>query len=1141
MHWFHSGGRLALAALICLTAFFSSTTSFAQNAPATGRVDLPRYPSISPDGSQVAFSWRGDLWRASALGGEAVRLTTHPGDDLRSAWSPDGSLIAFESTRDGYQNLYLMNADGANVRQVTRTDRPCALSGFGADEQGAPVLLFSSALEGDAYRGVRPYMVSTSGGELRRLHDAFGDEPAMAPGSSRILFTRGGNAWNRRHKRGPDTRDVWTYDRADGTFIPLTFWAGNDGQAKWIGENELLFLSDRELDCVNLYRMTIGEGGLRTTERLTSFTTHDVQSFDASLDGATVVLHIWDTLYRLDRDVPNAGPSVLNLHAATDDRRSNELIDASREVGEAALSPDGQVLAVVAYGEVYVRNVDDKSPSLRITNSPARKREIAWSPDGVKLYFVSDEPGHDNIYAATVALTREEVKKALRDLSEPPRDEEAPATGQDADEGEDPEADKPDEDDEEEDKAEEKSDEKAKPDKDDKPAASRWHQPVRFEIHPVVTSAFDDRRPTPSPDGTKLLFRRGRGNLMLLDLTTGAEHLLRAGWDARIDWTWSADSRWIAFSQSDDNFNSDILIVPADRSSPPVNLSRHPDNDRRPSFSADGRILCFLSERTADTYDVYTVYLDKSLESLTPRELDDYYKKAADAAKKRKPLTEVKDKADADKADPAKLDLDDAYLRLRRITRMPTSDRDAIIAPGGERIVFTNGGDLYTVKWDGSEPTRLAPSADLQHLTLPGDKVVAVRGGRAMTIALDGGKTENIDISGEIRVELAAQAAQKFLEAARTLGQQFYHPTMKGLDWEALTASYLELARRTRTADEFNDVANRLLGELNGSHLGVRSPDERGEAVQSYGYLGIRDRRVPDGYEVLHVVPESPADRGEMALKTGDVITHIQFEPFGETDTVRSMLRGRVGEETILTVRRVVSDQPTTLHLLLTPTTFANFLNLRYQEWQMDSARRVHELSNGKLGYLHIRAMNEPSLEEFERDLFAATEGKEGLIIDVRNNGGGWITDRLLTSIMAQRHAYTVPRGGDPTRTDAYPRDRLYIQRYIFPINTLCNEKSFSNAEIFSHAFKTLGRGTLVGAQTNGGVISTGGFTLIDGTTVRLPFRGWFLPDGTDMENHGATPDILIPQTPWAESRDEDEQLKAAVEDLLSRLSEPRP
>jgi tricorn protease len=180
--------------------------------------------------------------------------------------------------------------------------------------------------------------------------------------------------------------------------------------------------------------------------------------------------------------------------------------------------------------------------------------------------------------------------------------------------------------------------------------------------------------------------------------------------------------------------------------------------------------------------------------------------------------------------------------------------------------------------------------------------------------------------------------------------------------------------------------------------------------------------------------------------------------------------------------------------------------------------------------------MGQASLDEFERDLHAVADGRDGLIVDVRNNGGGWTADRLLASIMVQQHAYTVPRDSDPAVRTGYPQDRLFIQRYVLPMNMLCNEKSFSNAEIISHAFKNLNRGTLVGEQTYGGVISTGSSSLIDGTSIRLPFRGWYVMDGTDMENNGAMPDLRVPQTPEDESNNVDAQLQAAVADLLDRL-----
>ena len=213
---------------------------------------------------------------------------------------------------------------------------------------------------------------------------------------------------------------------------------------------------------------------------------------------------------------------------------------------------------------------------------------------------------------------------------------------------------------------------------------------------------------------------------------------------------------------------------------------------------------------------------------------------------------------------------------------------------------------------------------------------------------------------------------------------------------------------------------------------------------------------------------------------------------------------------------------------------------IRYKDEVAQRRAQVDEMSGGKLGYLHIRSMGEASVRDYERDLFAAADGKDGLIIDVRDNGGGWTTDILLASLTAPNHAYTIPRGANPTdvRMDNYPRDRRLIYAYSRPINVLINQHSFSNAEIFAHSIRNTKRGTLIGIQTFGGVISTGSFSLIDGTTVRKPFRGWYLPDGTDMESNGALPDIRVDQTPADEAAGNDPQLEAAINELLGRTGD---
>jgi tricorn protease len=1133
----------------------------AQTAPAVaGNVDLPRFPSLSPDGQEIVFSWRGALWKTSIDGGHAVRLTNHPADDLRSAWSPDGSRIAFNSNRDGYSNIWIMNADGTNLRQVTDIDRSCNISGFSLDHDGNEVITFEALLEADVYRSFRPYMVSPMGGDLMRMHDAYGSHPVLSPDGMRIAFTRGGYyyGWSRRHYRGSESQDVWVYDIEADSYTQLTDWEGNAGKARWGGPTgrTLLYLSDRELNTVNLWQMSAHEGEA-TSARITSFDGRDVQTFDVSADGSTVVLMVWDTLYHLDMGDLERGPQPVSITAIEDDGDNYELKSINREISEAALSPDGQVMASVAYGRVYIRNVDDNSPTRQVTHSHARHKDLAWSPDGLKLYFTNDEDGTESIYAATVAMTRSEVRKqfeqALNDVDDTPASDDS-NDHNDADEhiG----GPRVDDDEDENDNGDDEDDTNDEADEDIEPALDpkRWHDALTFNIERVVATEHNDRNASPSPDGTKLAFRRSRGDVMMLDLETSQASQLVESWDHVIHWQWSPDGRHLAYSMNNLNYSSDIYIVAADGSEEPVNVTRHPKNDVNPTWSADGRILAFRSNRVNNEYDVWMVYLDRELESLTARELDKYYEDAVRAAKRRKPLSPKRDKDDDKKDDdkkgtePVNWHLDDAYLRLKRMTRIPGSVGDVNITPGGDRLIFSATVDgsrsIYSIKWDGSDRNQITGNVNVQHLTLDGEKIVFVTSGRAGTINTSGrGGRDYVDLSDRLRIDLQKQNSQKFLEAARTLGEMFYHHNMKGLDWPTITSEYHALARQARTADEFNHVGNRFLGELDGSHLGIRASSPGSPIREALGRLGTIHHRVTldDGYgfEITHIVPDGPAETGPMKLQVGDIITAIDRQTFDRYDTVESFLKGRIGNETIITIMRQRERGDTVeLHALITPISYGAEASLKYEAWVKHNRDLVSEWSDGRIGYIHIQGMNQPSLDVYERDLYAAAGHKDGLLIDVRNNGGGWTADRLLASIMVQEHAYTIPRGAPLDAVGHYPQDRLFIQRYTLPINMLCNEKSFSNAEIISHAFKTLGRGTLVGQTTYGGVISTGGFSLIDGTFVRMPFRGWYLPDGTDMEDQGAVPDIIVDQTPEAEAANDDAQLRAAVEDLLSHLGD---
>ncbi|WP_111640364.1 S41 family peptidase [Marinimicrobium alkaliphilum] len=1174
-------------------------------AVESGEVELPRFPSISPDGSELVFSWRGDLWLSSAEGGDARRLTRHNLDDLYSSWSPDGQWIVFSSMRDGHLNLWRIRRDGTGLTQLTFGDRFIRHPDYARDRNGEPVLTFSSSMEADVYREQRPYLMAPDGGPYTRLHDAFGAGPRLSPDGERIVFTRGGayHNWSRRHYRGPDNMEVWLYDRAGEAFTQITSWEGDDGNAQWLDEQTLVFMSDRALDTVNLYRADLGAAdgeGEPPITRLTHFEGRDIQHFDVARNGSRVVLHVWDQLYTLDLRDPEAEPVPLALKAGMDGQDDYALRRIDREVTEAALSPDGRVMAYIAYGRVYMRHMDDHSPTRAVTpGTHARHKDLAWSPDGLYLYFVNDEDTTWSIYRAEVALTREDIRqgaeRVIEELPEPASEE--PGGGplrlddlplvvpEPASAARVPDELAPDL------QASVQEDpfgpvdpgmpfdprlqltlpepldpllvdpllpdvpEPVPDPMPEQPVAdvpegtptrldpNRWHDAVQFQVQPVVQTGDNDRGVSPSPDGRSLAFRRGLGDLMILDTASGDVRTLVSGWDFSLHWRWSPDSRHIAYSQNDMDYSANIFVVPADGSAAPVNITRHPRNDINPRWSADSRILTFASNRSGDSYDIYRVYLDPSLENFNQRELAHYYRDARQAAANRRPLAVGDSGA---QSEPPSLDLDGAWRRVTRMTSVPPHQYDNEMTPSGDRYLFNSAGQgLVVMNWDGSGRRVLGPLANVQQMTLRGDRLVTIANGQVLVRNLAGQPDQSPAISDQIRIDLRQQSRQKFREAARMIGESFYHPTMKDLDWDALTDDYAELIGRARTASEFSDIANRLMGELAASHTGVTNPGPGSSLRQPTGRLGVDFEPIErsDGrpaFRVTHVIPGSPAARASTPLMVGDVITAIDLDAFGPLDTLERRLRGRVGEEVIVSFERRSGNRRIESRALMTPVDYTEFARLKYDDFRAQAERKVHDLSDGRLGYLHIQAMNDASLERFHGDLYAAAHARKGLIIDVRNNGGGHTTDRILTSINAPEHAYTVPAGASLDARGHYPQDRLHAPRYTLPISMLANEKSYSNAEILAHAFNLQGRGTLVGEQTYGGVISTGSHRLIDGATVRRPFRGWYLPDGTDMEHNGALPDLRVAQTPEDEVAGRDRQLRAAVQAMLAQLEQAR-
>jgi tricorn protease len=1053
--------------------------------PATAQVEDPlmRHPAVHPTGSAIAFSYQGDLWTVSPSGGRAERLTVHEAYEGEPRWRPDGSQIAFTSDRFGNGDVYVMDEDGSTPRRLTYHSTGDALGGW--TPEGS--LLFSTRRTyAQAEWADEIYTVSADGGTPDRRLDAMGASPRSSPDGRFIALVRGANDATKKGYEGPANRDVWVYDTQNDTYTQVTTYAGNDHNPVWTGPRTLLYISEQS-GTYNVHRLSISNQGAAqgSPEAVTSFEDDGVRALSASSDGGVLAFERQSDIYVVRE---GGVPQMLDVTVPADYRftptEKMRMTDGARDY---AVSPSGEQIALVLRGELFLmQNEPGEARTTRLTDHAFRDRGVAWTTDST-LVFSSDRNGNQyDLYRLTSA------------------DPEHPGD---------------------------------------------LFEALRHEVTRLTDTPEDERVLAMAPNRSRVAFRRGamtgygEGALLTADVSDGTfsdETVLASGWNAPTDVAWSPDSDWIAYSQSNLNFNSDIFVQAGDGSTAPVNISQHPRSDGAPVWSPDGSKLGFVSNRSGGDSDVWFVWLQE----------EDWERTEEDWAR-MDPSEEGEDEANGETPE-VEIDVDNIHDRLERVTAMPGGEDDPVISTDGEHFYFVAGEDsrtaeydtevdLYRVKWDGSGRERITEgdvSPSDVRLTPDGAQITFTHsGGQLARVPVSSNKLEPLSFAARMTVNHEAERDQIFAEVGRALEKGFYDPNFHGDDWGALRETYRSWAMKASTAQDFQDMVNLMLGELNASHMGYYGGDRTETQRERTGLLGVEVDPVEAGAAVRRVVPHSPADREVSTLREGDVITAVEGQSVAQASNFYALLEGTVDERILLDVTGADGTERT---VRIRPT--GSLSDELYREWVENRRDLVEEYSDGRLGYIHIEGMNWESFEHFERELYASAHDKEGLLIDVRFNGGGWTTDYLMTVLNVRRHAYTVPRGAtdNPEQNHTnfrahYPfGERLPYAAWTKPVAALANENSYSNAEIFSHAFKNLDHGTLVGQPTFGAVISTGGTGLMDGSYVRMPYRGWYVYQTDENMEHGpARPDIQVENPPAIKAEGEDPQLRRAVEALL--------
>ncbi len=1073
-----------LSAALLLTAQPEVTA-----APANGEIQLASFASLSPDGKTLAFEWRDDLWSVPSGGGLAERLTAHPARDSFPNFSPDGKTIYFCSSRAGFLQLFSMPASGGPATQHSFHSEGASLEDIAPDGSRA---LVRGLRDEPGFRPERLIEI-----DLRReapesyLFNEKGRSARYSPDGSKVLFCREGEQLYRKGYHGPRASSIWLYDLTAKTFTALVKEETEARSPMWKPDGKgFYYLSERD-GTFNLWSRDLASG---KDEQLTDFKDDGIVGPTMSGDGSLIVFrrdfHLWS--YR-----PGGKPERLSI------RQEEDLPDTTQELRkitgtvDADFSPSGLEIVFCAEGELWTCDTVLREPN-RVTRSDAREEDAVFSPDGQWIYYRKDDGIDGNVWR---------VRRKTDEF---------------------------------------------------------WWRAESFEHEQVTRGIEPKRRMLLSPDGTRLAYISGGGNLHIANSDGSNDKLLFECWDAPT-FDWSPDSGWLVFAAQDQNFNRDIYIMPADGTREPFNLSRHPDFEGSPKWSPDGRRIAFTGRRLNNEMSLF--YVDLKIEEAV-RSTRDRREIDAESAMREDPLyqQEESDRDNSDAEDPEEPAVEESIPKtvVPEVAPLPEKPKRKRM-----RIDFEGLSDrIVRLNTRGIEPERMLWSQDSRSLLFQStnsstDKLfrIEARQGSSMQDEADHrGMPIRVDKDGDlfwivdkapavlkkgklVRYPIAARLVRDrvahqrlwFRSVWRTLRDRFYDPSMNGRDWEKILTKYEDAAAHAPDSPTFDGVVGMMLGELNASHLTFISAvwpkqwENEGAEFQSTRHLGIRFQRhgAGDPLTVASVITGSPAALCKPPVQAGDTIVKINGRAIDGSMPVHRFMNGRLDRDIELIVRDTAGKE----HVHdLNPISYETARELAEAQVVLDNRKRVDELSNGRLGYIHIARMFWDEFEQFEREIYAAGHGKEGLVIDIRDNGGGFITDHLLTVLCQPRHAVTIPRGGGP----GYPQDRKVYASWHKPLVVVCNQNSFSNAEIFAHAIKTLKRGPIVGVPTAGGVISASRDKILDAGTLRVPFRGWFSPDtGADMEMNGAVPDHIVWPEPGQLIAGEDPQLQKSVEVLL--------